>query len=231
MKKIIIGSFIGFVLALLAPQIAHAQGTMTVLSNLDQTSAGSLAVGSNSWFAAAFRTGGDTGGYVLNSIQLEMTGASGNPSGFTATLYHCYFGTPYILGSSLGTLDGSLNPVAGGIFTYTPASSLTLTRFTPYAIVLTAGTAVANGAYDWSYASGDSYHPSGGWVNLGSLTSSDGSFWNFALGGYPQYAINVTDVPEPGVLGLFGLGGLCFFWYRRKAKLERQSMSHSLSEP
>jgi hypothetical protein len=83
--------------------------------------------------------------------------------------------------------------------------------------VLTAGTAVANGAYDWSYVGASSYNPSGGWGGFGGvLTSSDGSSW---LGGYsvnPQYAVNATAIPEPGVLGLLGLGALVFLWHRRK---------------
>jgi hypothetical protein len=37
-------------------------------------------------------------------------------------------------------------------------------------------------------------------------------------GGYYQFAISVTDVPEQGVLSLSGLGGLAFLWYRRKSK-------------
>jgi hypothetical protein len=57
------------------------------LSNLGQSSTGSLAVGSDSWLAASFGTGTNEGGYELNSIQLAMTDASGNPSGFTVMIY------------------------------------------------------------------------------------------------------------------------------------------------
>jgi hypothetical protein len=156
---------------------------------------------------------------VLNSIQLAMTDASGNPSGFTAMLY----GNGNIpaggsLGSSLGTLVGSLNPVTGGIFTYTPASNLTLLPNKGYSIVLTAGTAIANGAYEWSYAGTYSCNFSGGWGGGGRFTSSNGSSWSYDLGAFPQFALNATAVPEPGVLGLFGLGGLVFLWHHRKSK-------------
>jgi hypothetical protein len=54
-----------------------------------------------------------------------MTDASGNPSGFTLMVYSMAV-TSILPGGSLGTLDGSLNPVAGGIFTYTPASNFAL---------------------------------------------------------------------------------------------------------
>jgi len=42
-----------------------------------------------------------------------------------------------------------LESVAGGTFTYTPLSNLTLSPNTPYFIVLTAGITIANGAYEW----------------------------------------------------------------------------------
>ncbi len=217
MKQTIIAGLIGFALALLAPQIVQAQGMMTVLSNLNQTAAGSLAVGSDSWLAVEFITGTNSSGYVLNSIQLGMASSSGNPSGFMAMIYTKP--PPGVTpGSSIGTLNGSLNPVAGGIFTYTAPSNFILSRNTYYCIVLTAGTAIANGAYDWSYVNANSYNPIGGWNVLGGvLLSSDGSSWNASSGGYAQYAITVTDAPEPGVLGLFGLGGLAFLWHRRRA--------------
>ncbi len=216
-----IAGLIGFALALLAPQIVQAQGTMMVLSNFDQTTAGGLAVGSDSWLYEGFITGTNFSGYVLNSIQLEMAGGSGNPSNFMVMIYN---NPPAGIapGSSIGTLNGSLNPVAGGIFTYTPASSITLSRNSMYFIVLTAGTTIANGAYEWNYTSTESYNPNSGWSGTGNFSSaSDGSDYlnyNYLSGDYAQYAINVTDAPEPGVLGLFGLGGLAFVWHRRKSK-------------
>jgi hypothetical protein len=150
--KTIIASLIGFTLALLAPQILRAQGT-TYMSNLGQTNAGSIAVGSDSWLATLFETGTNSSGYTLDSIQLAMAGASGSPSGFTVMLYNEQGIGGENLGSSLGTLDGSLNPVIGGVFTYTPVSNLTLSPNTVYFIVLTSGTTVANGAYEWDYTS------------------------------------------------------------------------------
>ncbi len=202
---------------LLTQQITQAQGTI-YLSNLGQPSAGSLAAGNDSWEAIGFGTGDNAGGYVLNSVQLGMADASGNPSGFTVMIYANI--VPRIgdePGNSLGTLTGSLNPVTGGIYTYTPASSLTLSPNTPYFIVVTAGTAIANGAYEWSVASAFSYNPNDGWGSLGGVwTSSDGSSWPAPTVGYPLFAITATPVPEPGTFCLFGLGGLCFLWHRRR---------------
>ena len=83
----IISSIIASVFGLMASQVIQAQGTMTYLSNLGQSSTGSLAAGSDSWLAAGFQTGTNNGGYVLNSIQLAMNAASGNPTGFKVMLY------------------------------------------------------------------------------------------------------------------------------------------------
>jgi hypothetical protein len=220
MKKIVLLAIPVFALAVLPPQILQAQGT-TYLSNLDQSSSGTLAVGSDSWLAAMFQTGTNIGGYVLNSIQLAMNDASGNPTGFTAMIYAPSYPPGGVLpGSSLGTLTGSLNPVTSGIYTYTPAANLTLSPRIPYFIVLTAGTAIANGAYDWSLAGANSHNSSGGWLAPGFVwTSSNGSSWPPLPPGYPQFAINATGVPEPGLLSLLALGGIFLVWHRRKAKV------------
>jgi PEP-CTERM motif len=211
MKNIIIF----FAVALLSPHLVQAQG-ITYLSNLGQPSAGSDAVGSDSWYAILFSAGTNTAGYTLDSVQLALADASGSPSGFTVMLYNGESGG-FSPGSSLGTLNGSLNPVTSGIYTYTPASSLTLFPRGIYFIVLTAGTGIANGAYEWSYADANSYNPSGGWGSMGGVwTSSNGSFWPNPTAGNLQFAITATAVPEPGVFSLFALGGLCFLWRRRR---------------
>jgi hypothetical protein len=221
MKNILIGGVI-ILTSILAPQIVRAQGTMTYLSNLGQQPDGSNAVGSDSWLAATFYTGSNANGYSLDSIQLRMADASGNPGDFTVMLYTATGTGGIFPGSSLGTLDGSLNPTTAGIYTYTPASSITLSPGTPYFVVLTAGTAVANGAYEWSVMNTASYNPVDNWLGAVTLSSKNGLSWT-TLPTYPQmdfsqFAINATPIPEPGVLGLLGLGGLAFLWHRRKVK-------------
>lgn len=201
--------------ALSVPQISHAQGTMTYLSNLGQPSVGSLSVGSDSWLATVFLTGTNAGGYSLDSIQLATADASGNPSGFTVMLYANSGPATISPGSALGSLNGSLSPVTSGIYTYTPASSLALSPHTLYFIVLTAGTAIADGAYEWSLAGINSYNPSGDWAATGAVwTSSHGSSWPPPAGGNPQFAIYATAVPEPSTVALLALSG-CFLAGRR----------------
>jgi hypothetical protein len=208
------------VFGLFIPQITQAQGT-TYVSNLSDPSTGSSPVGSDSWFAADFITGTNASGYVLNSVQLAMMDASGSPSGFRVMLYSdVIFGCGDIPGNSLGTLSGSTDPSTANTYTYTDDSDTTLSPNTVYYIVLTAGTAVANGPYEWSVTSTpspgySSYHWGG---EVAFLHSSNGSSWNNIDGTYGQFALTATAIPEPGVSGLLGLSGLGFLWHRRKAK-------------
>ena len=234
-RHLLIGSITGAItlaFTLLDQQIVRAQGTMTYLSNLGQASAGSLAVGSNSWVSATFMTGTNFSGYILNSVQLEMTDASKNPSGFTAYVYSAApasGGLPavWVPNSNLGAFSSSLDPTTAGIYTFTAVSNIMLSASTYYCIVLTAGTAVADGAYGWSYTVATNNNSSGGWFfpveDFGVSTSTTGAQhippnWYPINGEYPQFAIDATVIPEPGVLGLLGLGGLAFLWHRRKAK-------------
>src|ERR1035438_1517707 len=208
-KKMIKGVMI--LICGLTPQILQAQGT-TYLSNLGQTATGNLSIGSDSWLAIPFVTGNNASGYIFNSIQLSMTDASGNPSDFTITLNAGYpnFISP---GSSLGTLNGSLNPVSGGIYTYVTASSITLLSIRQYFVVITAGTAGVNSAYDLNYAGGFSYDQNDNWdaanVAGGTLSiSTDGSSWQQGAFIGPQYAITATPIPEPSAEMLLGFGGI-----------------------
>jgi hypothetical protein len=220
MNKTLIRGVIILGLGLFAPQILPAQGSTTFLSNLAQTLTGSAAVGSDSWYAADFITGNNPGGYALNSIQLAMADSSGNPSGLTVMVYSSVAGIAVFPGSSVGTLSGSANPTISGTYTYTPASSLALLANTAYFIVLTGGTTVANGAYDWSVTS----DPSPGYTSYhwGGETffadSSDGSHWSYTPANYGQFALTATPTPEPCVISLFALGGLLIALQRRKTR-------------
>jgi hypothetical protein len=220
MKSIIIGGVVVVAVALLAPTIVQAQGT-TYLSNLGQLSIGSHAVASDSWLAADFFTGNNADGYMLNSVQLGMTDASGNPNGFTIMIYANSNPDTILPGSSLGTLSGSADPVTAGTYTYAPVSNLTLSPNADYFIVLTAETAVANGAYDWSRTDTDSYNPNGGWSGERGIffTSSNGLNWNLSSP-YAQYAINATPIPEPSSLSLLGALALPAFLFFRRTKNE-----------
>jgi len=208
-------------IVLLAPILLQAQEIVYV-SDLGQTTTSSNLTGSDSWLAASFETGTNAGGYSLDSIQLAMANASGNPSGFTFMLYSANGsispGHEITPGTSLTTLNGSANPSTAGIYTYTPASSFDLSSSTPYFIVLTAGTTVANGAYEWSNTGvfPISYNENGGWramiggAIVDNYQSSNGSSWK-PLGAAPEYAIAATPIPEPSPLLLLLGSGVLFY--------------------
>jgi hypothetical protein len=111
-----------------------------------------------------------------------------------------------------------LNPATAGVYTFTTVSNLLLSPNRFYFIVLTAGTTVANGAYEWNYDNTGSYSPVDNWIGAVTLRSSNGSYWNSGLGPsvFSQFAINASAIPEPGVLSVLGLGSIAFLWRRRK---------------
>src|SRR5258705_1367541 len=84
--------------------LVQAQGT-TYISNLGQASGGSVVVGSDSWRAESFLTGTNPGGYTLDSIQLLTTLASGNPSGFSISVYSSNAMNFRYPGNSIGPLN------------------------------------------------------------------------------------------------------------------------------
>ncbi len=211
MKKIIHIILIG--MALVTAQLANAQSTL-YLSNLVEPSVGNASIGSDSWLAESFSTGTNSRGYILNFIQLLMGTASGSPTGFTASLY----GNGSFPGHSLGSLSGSTDPSAAGLFAYT-TSGITLSPSTVYFIVLTAGTPVAQGSYMQKYAASYNYGSDDNWIlTQYRYTSADGINWD--RGGYPgnglQFAVNATGVPEPATYVLIGLGFVCLIFCRAR---------------
>jgi len=213
MQKAIISGLIVFAVALLTPQTTQAQGT-TYLSNLGKPSDGNLPVGSDSWLAAGIYTGNDANGYLLNSIQFDISDASGNPSGFSAMLYSANIGGAVLPGSSLGSLSSPTEPATAGIYTLYPIASLSLLPSTHYFIVLTAATTVAIGAYESSFTRTSVYSPGDAWILSISLGSTNGSSWNFVSGTYSQFALNATPVPEPSAWSLIMFGSGLFVYAR-----------------
>jgi|SRR5579885_3502471 len=185
----------------------QGQGVLYV-SNLGETAGGAMAVASNSWIAQLFVSGSNPQGYLLNSIQLLMNPASGNPSGFAVSIYSADGnGNP---GTLLGNLFGDSNPMAGGVFSYS-ASEVKLSPITDYFVSVTAATSVGTGAYSWSLANTTSDTTFGDprWAIYELYdTSLNGVDWTHFAGQNPfQMAIYATAIPEPSVAFLVFLGG------------------------
>jgi hypothetical protein len=221
MKNIVLRGTLVFVMGLFVPQFARSQGTVTYLSSIGP-SVTSEAVGSDSWVAATFRAGDNAGGYVLDSLQLEMAAASGTPNGFTVQLYGLPADGLPNPGNSLATLSGPTDPTSADVYTF-DASGITLAPDAQYFIVLTAATPVSTGLYAWGVENPSSNISSGNdWTEGGVMfESSDGSSWNETYINDPQFALTASAVPEPDALGLLGLSGLLLFvWRYRRAKAQ-----------
>ena len=192
----------------LSPPLTHAQGT-AYLSNLGQPSAGTEPVGTDSWIAQQFGTGNNPGGYLLDSVQLLMTPATGSPSGFTVELYSHRAGS-LLPGDRLGLLTGP-DPAAGGTFSYS-GSGLVLLPTTAYFLVVSAATPISDGAYFWSYGSTSSADSNDNWKLLTpQWSTADGVNWQRHVNEYLQLGLDATAVPEPSswillALGLAGFG-------------------------
>ena len=134
MKRICIA--IIFTLALgFVSQIVLSQDTV-YLSNLGEASGGGVAVNNDSVIRAPFTTGSNSGGYILDSVQLVMNAASGDPTDFNVAIY------------GLGSLTGSANPFNAGVFTYI-ASGITLQADTTYYVAVISRQSSINGDYYW----------------------------------------------------------------------------------
>jgi len=190
------------------PSTLHAQGTI-YYSNLGATPTVSAAIGSDFWVAQPFFTGTNAAGYFLNSVELLMASASGNPAEFALHIYSSNPSTFELPGNNLAILNG-LDPLSGGIYGYNSLSSLILSPSTAYFIVATANTPLTVGAFNWSATrSDDSVTGIEGWGRYTYYYSSaGGQIWHFSREYNFQFAINATAVPEPSALALAGIGGL-----------------------
>jgi len=207
--------------ALLGIQDLGAQGTI-YFSNLAAPPTGSAAIGSDSWIAQSFFTGTNSQGYLLNSVRVLMTPASGGPTGFTLSIYTRnapgQFPAPAIPVAALTGLD----PVAGGIFSYS-ASGVTLSPGTIYFLVGTATTPVAAGAFNWSATRSEPAPGQDLWTSgLFYYDSADGLDWQISRQHLFQFEVNASLIPEPSSLALLICGAvlLAGHWLRRFRKRE-----------
>jgi len=198
---------------MLLAQEVRAQGTL-YLSNLGQGAFG-VGTGNGGWLAQGIETGTDSGGYVLNSVDLGMTTATGTPGGIEVAIYSALNGVPY---QNLGTLNGSVNPSSAGVYEY-DSSGIMLAPSTEYFVVAMDATTVSGGYYNWlANAEGASVTSLNDWSIQGNYGSGNsGSTWAGIRAYGLQTAIYATPVPEPSlwILGAIGTGILVCVRMRR----------------
>ena len=174
--------------ALFLPDRAQAQAqTIVLVSNIEQTSRSSTVnpVGQDN--AVQFTTGGNTGGYNLDSVELKL--ADYRNVMLTVSLYSDSSGVP---GSSIFTFTNP-DPItadANNTFTVPETADGTLVANTPYHIVVGAandpdessntirlaitssnaedagGATNSEGTPDWAIADGGYFYAQGAWNDL-----------------------------------------------------------------
>jgi len=103
---------------------ARGQGTL-YFSSISQQPSANITVGSDAWIGQGFLAGTNTADtYALNSIQLGMNAATGNPTDFTLSLYRPSASAFYLPGDKIADLTGP-QPTGQGVFSYT-APGITL---------------------------------------------------------------------------------------------------------
>lgn len=193
-------------LVVLIPKQLNAQGTVFD-SNLGP-SAGSIPIDGSVWLGQQFQTGNNPGGYVLDSIQVQMAAASGTPSGFTLSFFSALNGVP---SQYLGVLTGSANPATADLYSYdASALNLTLAPSCDYFVVESAANPSSQGSYEWDAAAHDTGGEDG-WQDLSLAFSNDqGNDWTRTGRTAYEMAITATAIPEPSTWVLCLLGGGVF---------------------
>jgi len=173
--------------AVVFPVSMRAQET-TFLSNLADGTSVSYVVTSDEWFAEQFTTGGNSLGYMLDTVGMDL-GGEGGGGGFQVSIYTDNGGEP---GTLVQVLNGPDDPEATGVTNYT-GSNLLLSPSTAYWVVASNPN---DGGYLWDMTL-DSPTTADGWsLGITTLTSGNsGKSWSY-LGYYPQLSITGRTV-EP----------------------------------
>ena len=224
LMKPIASNILPIAVVMLMPACAlMAQGSLTYLSYLDSRTGGAQSVASDSWLGEGFRTGTNISVlYRLDSVELLMGNAIGNPDGFSVSLYS---GDQFFPVEKIADLDGPTSPASAGVYEYT-ASSVILSPATLYYLVVAAAVPSAIGSYRWQHVDPTDFERVSidQWgVSTPSSFSADGQAWS--RGGHIfQFAVNATVIPEPSSLALVGLAGICLAGRGLKRRVSASSV-------
>lgn len=162
------------------------------------------------YVANGFSTGAGTG-WTISSVDMKIT-VDGTPNQqISLGLWTDNAGNP---GSVIGSFT-NVSPTTTGIYSFTPASTLSLASNTAYWLVAEYPT--INVVY-WAYTDDASETGLPGWT-IGNLTKSFNGSWQINGPTPSLFTVNVQAVPEPTTWALMGLGGVLAVgavWYRRR---------------
>jgi|SRR5579862_3435483 len=177
------------------------------LSNTAEPSAGNVGITTGAIWAQSFETGTNAGGYYLNSVTIDVGGATPTPPI-----------TPSIFGNFVNTSNPSLPsdyPEAGNDLGL--AAGIDLAPSTIYWIWVTAVYAPQVGT-PWYYSSNDSYVSQDNWQLSPTYLLESAAVQNSwsSEGSLPlQISIDATPIPEPEIFIPFGLGLAAILLKRR----------------
>lgn len=134
--------------------------------------------------SAGFVTGVNSGGYVLDSVQVLMGGTELGPGSFNISIYNDNNGQS---GTSLGQLTGSPTPYIAGTYAYI-SSGISLSASTSYWIVMS--TTISQ-SYIWEDTISPNYESSDGWSDIASPS-----------GQQLKFAVSAISVPESSAWAL-----------------------------
>lgn len=190
-------------LALGAASLASSAFAAVAVSNLAETDIGSSGIfftpdqRSGTGFSVASGTD-----YTLNSIIVKGTVSSGSANDLVMTLYSDNgSGLP---GSSLATLN--FVGQNSGLFTFDPASVVTLTAGTTYLWALQLND---TGEFRVRITTSTAESGLAGWSIADNIISSGdgGGSWSAGAGISSLFSVDATAVPEPST-SLMGLGAV-----------------------
>jgi hypothetical protein len=172
------------------------QGTTVYVSGVNKPSDSFGNVASDSWLAQRFGTGTYSNGYLVTSVQLQLTNATGNPNGLVVSIYSQNGNLPGFPGSLLAPLTGDSNPLTSGIYSYS-AANVVLAPNLLYFLVVTSSQPLSAGSFRWqTIAFGSQFDMDGLVVGL-PARSVDGMVWERSSTGIFQFSLTAMTVPEP----------------------------------
>ena len=200
-----------------------------MFDNLDRPPAESVPVTQNNRAGALFFAGANAPFYVLNSLELPRPNDGRDWSSLRPAVY-TVITSPNGDGCVPDRLVGILTPASSpqnGLLEYVADEIVLNGRANRhmYSLVLDVNNSMINELYPWSVT--DEWVPGkDGWSVRGTIVEIPlltGTQWDLRPGLYPQFALNVTPIPEPSTMTLFALGAGWLLAQRKRRGAERST--------